>query len=110
IAWDSFKIARDTTTGSAASPARNPTSFDVHPAVARQGDYVIFTVGNGSHMSIDCKYRLNGKLVVKERWFTTTAAGQFVFQPTATGRYEIVAIKNSEARDWVPASAVLVVE
>jgi hypothetical protein len=78
-----MKILRGSRTlaGSGADPLPNPLGIQVNPTALRLGEYVILSLEKGSHMTIDCKYRLNGETQIRQRWFTTSSAGQYVFQP-----------------------------
>jgi hypothetical protein len=90
-------------------PLPNPLGIRVSPTALRLGEYVILSLEKGSHMTIDCKYRLNGETQIRQRWFTTSSVGQYVFKPVKTGKWEIVAIKNSLNNNWVQASAAFTV-
>jgi hypothetical protein len=110
MVWSGMKILRGSRIlpDSGADPLPNPLGIRVNPTALQLGEYIILSLEQGSHMTIDCKYRLNGETRIK-RWFTTSAAGQYVFQPVKTGKWEIVAIKNSMSNDWVQASAAFTV-
>jgi hypothetical protein len=111
MVWSGMKILRGSRMlpDSGVDPLPNPLGVRVSPTALRLGEYVILSLENGSHMTIDCKYRLNGETQIRQRWFTTSSAGQYVFQPVKTGKWEIVAIKNSLNNDWVQASAAFTV-
>jgi hypothetical protein len=112
MAWSIMKIqhASNGRVSSASSYVRQPSYIRINPTSVRRGEYAIITVGNGVQMTIDCKYKFNGEENIKEKWLTTNAAGQFMFQPTEAGRWEITAIRNSLSHKWVPTQATLVVE
>jgi hypothetical protein len=112
IVWSGMKILGGSRIlpGSDPDPLANPIGIRVSPTALLLGEYVILSLEKGSHMTIDCKYRLNGATQIRERWFTTSSAGQYVFQPAKAGKWEIVAIKNSLKKDWVQASATFTVD
>jgi Dolichyl-phosphate-mannose-protein mannosyltransferase len=111
MVWSGMKILRGSRMlpDSGVVPLPNPLGIQVNPTALRLGEYVILSLEKGSHMTIDCKYRLNGETQIRQRWFTTSSVGQYVFKPVKTGKWEIVAIKNSLNNNWVQASAAFTV-
>jgi hypothetical protein len=109
IAWSRLRVLPRLAAPDAPD-GRSPSSLQVAPVYIREGDYVTLSIGNGSNMTIDCRYRIDGTEHVKRRWFTANSAGQFTLQPNETGKWEILEFKSSASEKWVPATAYFVVK
>jgi N-acetylneuraminic acid mutarotase len=91
-----------------------PTSLSINPQTVSQGQCFTMSAGNGARMTLDVQYRLNdGPPTTLPRWPALDDNGRAenicTSPQTPIGKFEFIAIRNTETTQWVPVSATVTV-